>query len=332
MEELTKNERIINVLRGKEVDRPPVSMWKHFFKEENSINGLAESMLSFQNKFNWDFMKVNPRFSYHTEDWGVKMKTYDDPIKIPEKIEHPIKQNSDWNKIKRLDINEGVLGEHLEALKIISQSLKEKVPFVMTVFTPLSIAADLMKSNEEMKRQMKENKEKVHQALEEITDTFIDFSKECLNIGAWGIFYATTHWGTYNQMTKEEYEEFGKFYDLKILKEVSKAEFNILHVCKSNNMIEYLSDYPVNSFNWDSQDSTNISLKEGKRITKKAVIGGISHNNTVLSEDPKDIFNEVKETKKEMGINGWMIGPGCTFPPDSPDENLKSLIEANKIN
>ena len=104
MDELTKNERVINVLKKNEVDRPPVSMWKHFFKEENSSNELAESMLSFQNKFNWDFMKVNPRFSYHTEDWGVKMKTYNDSFKSPDKIEYPIKQKSDWNKIKYLDI------------------------------------------------------------------------------------------------------------------------------------------------------------------------------------------------------------------------------------
>ena len=332
MDELTKNERVINVLKKNEVDRPPVSMWKHFFKEENSSNELAESMLSFQNKFNWDFMKVNPRFSYHTEDWGVKMKTYNDSFKSPDKIEYPIKQKSDWNKIKYLDINKGVLGEHLESLKIISRGLKEEVPFVMTIFTPLSIAADLMKTNEDMKKQMKDNKEEVHQALEIITETFIDFSKECLKIGSWGIFYATTHWGTHNQMTKEEYEEFGKFYDLKVLKEVSKAKFNILHVCKSNNMLKFLSDYPVNAFNWDSQDSTNLSLKEGKMITGKAVIGGISHNNTVLSKDPKDILNEVREIKKEMGTNGWMIGPGCTFPPESPDANLKSLIDANKIN
>ena len=122
MDELTKNERVINVLKKNEVDRPPVSMWKHFFKEENSSNELAESMLSFQNKFNWDFMKVNPRFSYHTEDWGVKMKTYNDSFKSPDKIEYPIKQKSDWNKIKYLDINKGVLGEHLESLKIQTRS------------------------------------------------------------------------------------------------------------------------------------------------------------------------------------------------------------------
>ena len=78
------------------------------------------------------------------------------------KIEYPIKQKSDWNKIKYLDINKGVLGEHLESLRIISRGLREEVPFVMTIFTPLSIAADLMKTNEEMKKQMKDNKEEVH--------------------------------------------------------------------------------------------------------------------------------------------------------------------------
>ena len=57
------------------MDRPPVSMWRHFYAEETAADTLAEAMLGFQREYDWDFMKVNPRASYHAEDWGLEMRT-----------------------------------------------------------------------------------------------------------------------------------------------------------------------------------------------------------------------------------------------------------------
>jgi uroporphyrinogen decarboxylase len=72
--EMTHWERIRAAIKGQDVDRVPISMWRHFFTMETSSEPLAEAMLDFQSRFDWDFMKVNPRASYHVEDWGVKVK------------------------------------------------------------------------------------------------------------------------------------------------------------------------------------------------------------------------------------------------------------------
>ena len=38
------------------VGRPPISVWRHFYRRENSVEGLAEAMLEFQRqrRFDWD--------------------------------------------------------------------------------------------------------------------------------------------------------------------------------------------------------------------------------------------------------------------------------------
>lgn len=53
----TKRERLEAVLRGELPDRPPISSWRHFVEKEHNAKDLAEAMLDFQNKYDWDFIK-----------------------------------------------------------------------------------------------------------------------------------------------------------------------------------------------------------------------------------------------------------------------------------
>lgn len=46
-EQMGHRERVPATLSGQEVDRPAVSMWRHFFPQETSSEGLAEAMLGF---------------------------------------------------------------------------------------------------------------------------------------------------------------------------------------------------------------------------------------------------------------------------------------------
>lgn len=327
-DQMTHWERVRAALRGDEVDRPPISVWRHFYQKENSIEGLAEAMLGFQQQHDWDFMKVNPRANYHAEDWGLRLNLSQSDYVEPALADWPVKKSADLAAVRPLEINSGVLGKHLQALGKIAQGLDGKVPFIMTVFTPLSIAGRLAESDDAMLGFLREHPDLVHMALEAVTDTFERFAKETINVGASGIFFATTTWGTYDRLTDEEYAEFGRPYDLRILEAVQDAEFNILHVCKSNNMLRSLADYPVAAFNWDAQDDTNSNLREGHEITGKTVIGGISHRTKLPNGSPETVKDEANGVAQIMSGTGWMLGPGCSITPNSPQANLNALRSA----
>ncbi len=116
-EQLGHKERVKRVLEGREVDRPLVSAWRHFYNKENTASDLVESMLGFQRKYDWDFIKINSRASYHVEDWGVRFRYSDNPMVKPLPDIFPVAEKSDWEKIKSLDWRSGSLGEVLGAGK-----------------------------------------------------------------------------------------------------------------------------------------------------------------------------------------------------------------------
>lgn len=326
---MTPRERVQAALKGKSFDRPPISMWRHFYDRETTAQGMAEAMLAFQAKFNWDFMKVNPRADYHVEDWGVRLKYSGNPNEAPTMVEFPVKKPEDWERVQPLDIHKGALGEHLKALQLIAKGLKGRVPFLMTVFTPLSIASRLVSSEETLVQHMGEHPEKLHQALAIITETFTRYARACLEAGASGIFYATTSWATYDRLTQREYRAYGHRYDVKLLNALPAAPFNILHVCRDNNMLVPLRDYPVAAFNWDARGKGNLSLNEGKALLgNRTVIGGVSHHTILRDGTPEQVKEEVRSLKSMMGDSGWMLGPGCTFSPQVPEANLAALRQA----
>lgn len=326
-EQMTHRERIRATLEGQEVDRVAVSMWRHFYGKETSARSLAEAMLAFQKKFDWDFVKVNPRASYHCEGWGLEVKYAGD--RSPEITKTPVKEPGDWLKIETLKLNRGVWKEHLEALELVARGLKGSVPFLMTVFNPISIVARLAPSEQLFLEHLREHTDKVRQALEAVTETFIGFSRACLERGASGLFFATTAWASSETMSEEDYRKFARPYDLKLLNALPPAEFHILHVCRHHNFLRALADYPVQAVSWDARGIGNLSLAEGKAILGgKVVIGGISHVTDLVGAMPQQVTGEALGLRTAMGKSGWMLGPGCTFLPETPDANLMAIRQA----
>ncbi len=326
-EQMSHRERVATVLRGEEVDRPPVSMWRHFFTDETSAEGLAEAMLGFQRRFDWDFMKINPRASYHTEDWGLQV-SYEGRGE-PQVLGWPIGAPEDWLKLEVLDPEKGVLGEQLSAVEAISRGLDGQAPFLMTVFTPLSIASRLAESEDVFKEHVLGHWGEVRHALDVVTETFVRFSKACLDRGASGLFYATTSWATTDRMTPEEYAGYARPHDLRLLKSLPETDFTMLHVCKDNNLLQYLLDYPVHAFNWDARSRTNPSLAEGRAMAgTRAVVGGLDTGGELAGSDPDGVAAEVRGMRLAMGQRGWMLGTGCTFAPDMPEANIEAVRRA----
>jgi uroporphyrinogen decarboxylase len=243
--------------------------------------------------------------------------------------ETPVKEPADWLNIKVLDINKGVLGEHLKSLEIIARKLKSEVPFIMTVFTPLSIAERLIDSEEIFLQHLHEHTAKVNYALDVITETFTRFSKACLERGASGIFFATTSWATTDRLTEKEYHTFARPYDLALLAALPPSRFNVLHVCRQNNFLQAFADYPVQAFSWDPRGVGNPSLLDGKMIVNgKLVIGGLGRDKSLVESKPEELAAEIRGMQLAIGTKGWMLGSGCTFPPETSEVNIQAIREA----
>src|SRR5437588_1682067 len=174
---MNKLQRIDAALHNQPVDRPPVSLWRHFYECERTAEDLAGAMLAFHKKYDWDWMKVNPRASYHVEGWGVKVDYgAGGPLDKPNVTQYPISSPSDWGKLKPLSTSEGVLDEQLEAIERIGEALGDDTYFIETVFNPLSIAADMVANEQDILDTMKNEPQALKDGLEVITETFANFA------------------------------------------------------------------------------------------------------------------------------------------------------------
>ncbi len=326
---LSHKERIDRHLSGKEMDRPAVSAWRHFYDRENSKNDLVNSMIEFQKKFDWDFMKINSRASYHVEGWGVKFGYSGDPLKKPVAERFPVEKETSWRKIKPLDWREGSLGEILAAGNEILSKVGNEIYCVPTIFSPLSIAADLVESDERFIELLIDGPGELHGALENITETFIGYVGEMMNIGMAGIFFATTEWASRERLTEDQYLEFGRHYDLKVLNAASGGFFNIMHVCKTNNMLPIFRDYPVSVISWNPFEEGNLSIEQADQITDKIFLTGVDQNGPLLNGPVEDIEKQVSDSLRSVRPGRLIVGPGCAVKVNTPDEYLYTLSGAS---
>ena len=218
---MKKRERVMAALAGEEVDRAPASFWGHDYIREWTPVGLAEATLERYRRYDWDFIKVNPRATYYAEAWGNRYQPSGDALHGPLDVDYVLKTARDLDRLAALDVQEGPFGEQLAALRLIAESLAGEAPFIQTVFSPLAVVGRLANGDlGSIRRYMREDGEALHRALDAIAQTLSAYAKACLDAGADGIFFATVDWGTYDVATAEQYAEFGRPYDLQVLSAV----------------------------------------------------------------------------------------------------------------
>ena len=328
MATLTNRERVLAALRGEEVDRVPVSAWGHDFLREWTAEGLAEATLQAYRRYDWDFIKVNPRASYYAEDWGCRYQPSGRPDAPPQTLAVAVKSAADLRRLRPLDPSEGAYGEQLAALRLIRDGLSGEAPFIQTVFSPLAVASRLAGSHEPISQYMEEEPQALEAALGVIGETLAAYARACLEAGADGIFFASVEWGSRSYISAEQYSHFGRPFDLKVLKAVQGASFNLLHVCRNNNMLTDLLDYPVHAFHWATTGADNPSLADILARTDKAVMGGVSHDSTILSSRPEDVTAEARAAIEATGGRRFLLAPGCSIAPTTPEANLRAMIAA----
>lgn len=322
---MSKWERLAALERGEPTDRRAWSLWRHFYDQESTAQDLADAMVAWQQQYDFDFLKINPRAQYHVEPWGAVYR-YPGGGR-PECTSVPVHTSEDWMRIDPRDPTEGAFNEQLEAIRLIRERLGPDVPMIETIFTPLSVVGDLVESDQQLVRDLRAHPELVTPALEAVTETFVGFASRCLEAGADGIFLATTQWASFDLLTHDEYLWFGRPYDLRVLDAAKDARCNVLHVCGERSMLYELADYPVQAVNWAVSSATTPSLADAASRTSAILIGGLSFT-TLTSADVDGATGEVAAAAAATSGRRWMLGADCTVRADSRPANLLAIKRA----
>ena len=323
---MTGKERVLKALKGEAVDRLPVSAWRHFPIEDKTHDGQVNAFIRFQETYDWDIAKLMYRNSFSLEEWGCESDDIDPLSGTYIRTKYAIQTPQDWKKLKPLDVTAGALGETVSVTRTVCRHFGNKIMKLATVFFPLMIANKLA-GDERFCKDLRGEPALLHEALEVITKTVIDFSLACLDAGADGVFIATAE--AYSGfVTRKEYSEFGHPYNLQVLNSIKgKSEMIMLHICKKDIYFDEFINYPVDALNWDDQN-TAPSLAEARKLTDKCLIGGVNRHKTLYTGSPKEIEAEVIASAKSAGTRKLIIAPGCTIPYKTPEANLKALRDS----
>ena len=300
-----------------------MSLWRHFYDRERTADELTSSMIEWQRRWNWDLLKVNPAACYHVLDWGAEYKFFDDGITEPQLVQPLVSTAQDVERVGDLDVWSGVLGEQLQVLRNLRSEFGSQLAIVETVFSPIEIAHRLMEGREQLQRLRKDFPESVHSLLQRIGSVFRKFCLACLDAGADGIFFATK-WATSDSLTWQEYEDFGKRYEMPILEAMQERDvLVILHVCGPRTYLEKMLDYPVDIFSYDFYAEGALRPEEVMRKTGKFVLGGIDP--LKLVSDPETILQDCSAL---ASWNQWLAGPSCVVSHTVSDQTIESLLQS----
>jgi uroporphyrinogen decarboxylase len=321
---VTKRDRVYAAIDGRPVDRVPVALWRHFPQEDQRAEPLAAAHVAFFRAYDWDFLKVTSASGFYGDDWGLRSTYRPNREGTRHYLDRPIKRETDWPKLKRIDVTAGAHGRELRALRLIRKELPQEI-ILATVFSPLSIARTLA-GETALLRYLRDSVDEMHEGLDIITEATAKFAEECLAAGADGLFFATQCAST-AYMTIEEYEEFARPYDLRVLDAARHAELIMLHIHGERIMFEQLTDYPVQIINWHDRRSTP-TLKEARAQFSGTLAGGIDAMDTIGKGTPQQVAAEVHDAIAQTGGTRFIATAGCVIPIDAPEANVRAVRQA----
>jgi uroporphyrinogen decarboxylase len=321
-------ERVEAALAMRVADRPPVGAWGHAYLAEWSPSDLAAATIARARRFEWDFVKFQPRATCFAEAFGAVYKPSGHRLKGPVAVSTAVTDLESWRDVRL--VNPKALDDQVESLGMVVRELGLGVPVIQTVFSPLTVAGYLVgKSKSRALRELRKHPDVVRPALERIADALVDFSRRSIKAGAGGIFYAISGYASKDAVPEHVYRELALPFDLSVLERLPKEGwFNVLHLCGSNLHFSLARDLPAQAVSWSVHNQGNPTLAEGRKLSGKPVMGGMGQRAALLYRPPEKVEAEARRVVAETGGLGLLLAPGCSVPPRARDANLAAMVSA----
>jgi uroporphyrinogen decarboxylase len=318
-------ERTRAAVQGEAVDRPPISLWRHWPVEDDTPQGLAAATVRWQQEYDFDLVKFMPTGTYGVHDWGAETAHGSGPIGTRMITTFGVTAAEQWPRLRRLEVTSGYLGQQIEALRLAAEGLANSVPILQTIFSPLTTAYKL--AGERVFADLRLRPDLLKAGLQMIAETTARFALASVRAGAHGVFFATQS-ATYRLLNEAEYREFGVHYDLMVFDAVrAETELNMLHVHGEDIMFDLLASYPVEMLNWHDR-LTWPDLPEARARFGGLLVGGINEFRTLRKGPVAAIQAEIQDAIAQAGGRRLMLGPGCVIPTDTPAEHVRAAVEA----
>ena len=324
---MNKQQRVFEAFEGQPVDQVPLSLWRHFHKQDQTPVGLAAATLAFYEKYDFDLIKLTPSDFYAIEDWGAKIVPSKDDDQPPNLKRPLVRKPEDWQQLTTLSINDGGYGEALEAIGLVTAQLdKDDAPVLMTIYSPLTLAYKL--AGDLLLDHLVNSPTEVHIGLATIAETTSRFAEAALEAGAAGVFF-DSQLSRSDVLTEQMNQDFVVCYDLIALERVKSRPVPLtLHLQGEHVYFDSVNEYPVHAVSWHNNNS-NPSLADALELTDKTLMTGLDRN-LLEHGDPGEISAQVEEAIEQTNGLRLILAPASVIPTGTAPENLDAVTTVQR--
>jgi uroporphyrinogen decarboxylase len=286
---------------------------------------LAGATLTLARDYDLDLVKLTPCGLYAVEDWAGRHVVYPGNDYDPPYLDTlAVTSPADWPRLLPLEPSAGALGRELAAIRLVAEGLAGATPFMMTLFSPLTLAFKL--AGEHVVEHLRRHPADLHAGLQTIAGTTARYAQAALDAGADGFFFAT-QMASHRWLAPREYNEFGVRYDLAVLEPVAaRSTITVLHLHGCDIFFDLANRYPVHAVSWHDRE-TSPSLAEARDLTDRAFLTGLDRQ--LLDHGPAGaIHAQVHEAIAQTRGRGLILAPSCVIPPTAPVANLQAVRDA----
>jgi uroporphyrinogen decarboxylase len=303
---MTASERVHAAIKGEQVDRVPFCFWHHF-KPEGSGERLAEATFEFfVQKFNLDIVKIMPDLPYPKPD-------------------NSLVEARQVRLLPHLELDTPMFREQLLCIRTLRSRLGNDYPLVLTLFSPLTYVLRFM-GKEKAIEEARKQPEAFEEGLAIIAGNLRKLLQAAIATGASGVFLSCMG-STNAHFTQDEYDHFGRPYDLDALAGARGGWLNIVHVhadpTQTDDQIyfEAFTNYPVSVISW-SDRITGPTLSEATTLTDKCLMGGLWERGPLTHGSETELENEILSAITQTKTRKLILANGCSIPDDTAEEWL----------
>lgn len=335
-------ERTLRTISFQPVDRVPVDLhnfmvtprflgisdYAEFFRNGEA---MAEAQIKAWKRYGHDVLLVENGTAALAEACGVKVEYLKDSAPVAK-----IPAISSLDEVDKLIIpdpyKDPLLSELLKTTRIIVEEIGDQA-FVMGRADqgPFSLACEIRGMGEFLlDLALGKKLDKIHQLLDFCRSVSERYIMAQIDQGAHATSIGDSPSGP-DVISPKYYREFAYPYVKKLVSNVKKK--NILlayHICgNSTPIIEDMVSTGAAILEVD-QKADQLVCKAAAS-GKATLLGPIDPSEVMANGTPELVMQKCNEALENLSPGGgFILGPGCALPPNTPDENIDAMIEASK--
>ena len=340
-QKLTSIERVLTAIRHKEPDRVPVATLVcaggrqvsgiSFPEYAKDAEKGAQAFLDGLDFAGGDVVVLLLDLSVEASDLGQKLEYPENSTPRPDFNNHIIKDVSDYERIKTIDVKEAPrMSEYVR----LCHKVVEKVGFRSIVsgfiYGPLGVLA-MMRGAENMFKDCVLYPTQVKKACESITEVLIDFADAQCKTGVSAVAIDTL-FASRNGLSKKLWEEIEGPFSREISRKIKEhgllvGVHNCGHDIYFDAQIKFMEPDLISFAHLPDDCSTPREMKH--RYGNQVTLVGYVPTPLLVHGTPKQVMEECWRQIDDLALGGgYILAPGCEYPPNISLTNAIALVNA----